>query len=140
MADKKYDPVASELEWKRGEELERAISTSAKLKSQAKADLIKKGKYNPTEFAKNAKDTDSQIDELRNKNRFANAISDAPTPEMRDQLMTDKNNRAAAAYEKRRAAGQDYKKGGCVKMAKGGSVSSRADGCAQRGKTRGKII
>lgn len=26
------------------------------------------------------------------------------------------------------------------KMAKGGSASSRADGCAQRGKTRGKII
>lgn len=26
------------------------------------------------------------------------------------------------------------------KMAKGGSASSRADGCAQRGKTRGKMI
>jgi hypothetical protein len=29
-----------------------------------------------------------------------------------------------------------YKKGGMTKMAKGGSASSRADGCAQRGKTR----
>jgi hypothetical protein len=27
-----------------------------------------------------------------------------------------------------------------VKKAKGGSVSSRADGCAQRGKTRGKFV
>lgn len=26
------------------------------------------------------------------------------------------------------------------KMAKGGSASSRADGCAQRGKTRGKLV
>jgi hypothetical protein len=26
------------------------------------------------------------------------------------------------------------------KMAKGGSASARADGCAQRGKTRGKIV
>ena len=26
------------------------------------------------------------------------------------------------------------------KMAKGGSVSSRADGCAQRGKTKGKMV
>jgi hypothetical protein len=26
------------------------------------------------------------------------------------------------------------------KMAKGGSASSRADGCAQRGKTRGKFV
>jgi hypothetical protein len=33
------------------------------------------------------------------------------------------------------------KKGGKVKqMASGGSASKRADGCAQRGKTRGKII
>ena len=32
------------------------------------------------------------------------------------------------------------KKGGCCKMAKGGSASARADGCAQRGKTRGKMV
>ena len=32
------------------------------------------------------------------------------------------------------------KKGGCVKMAKGGSASARADGCAQRGKTRGTMV
>ena len=31
-------------------------------------------------------------------------------------------------------------KGGAVKMAKGGSVSARADGCAQRGKTKGRIV
>ena len=30
-------------------------------------------------------------------------------------------------------------KGGAVKMAKGGSVSSRADGIAQRGKTKGRM-
>ena len=35
----------------------------------------------------------------------------------------------------------DYKKGGKVKkMAKGGSASARADGCATRGKTRGKMV
>lgn len=31
------------------------------------------------------------------------------------------------------------KKGGCVKMAKGGYVRA-ADGCAQRGKTRGRMV
>ncbi len=31
-------------------------------------------------------------------------------------------------------------KGGCVKMAKGGSASSRADGCATKGKTKGKMV
>jgi hypothetical protein len=38
-------------------------------------------------------------------------------------------------------AGTEFRKGGKVKAyAKGGSVSSRADGIAQRGKTRGKIF
>jgi hypothetical protein len=32
------------------------------------------------------------------------------------------------------------KSGGCAKMAKGGSASSRADGCATKGKTKGKIV
>jgi hypothetical protein len=32
------------------------------------------------------------------------------------------------------------KHGGSVKMASGGTASSRADGCAQRGKTRGKMV
>jgi hypothetical protein len=36
--------------------------------------------------------------------------------------------------------GTRFKKGGCVKMAKGGTASSRADGCAQRGKTKGKVV
>ena len=34
---------------------------------------------------------------------------------------------------------ENKKKGGMAKMASGGSVSSRADGIAQRGKTRGKM-
>lgn len=34
-----------------------------------------------------------------------------------------------------------FKEGGAVKkMAKGGTASKRADGCAQRGKTRGKMV
>jgi hypothetical protein len=41
----------------------------------------------------------------------------------------------------REAMVSGYKKGGAVKkMASGGSASSRADGCAQRGKTKGKIV
>ena len=48
---------------------------------------------------------------------------------------------AWAAYRQRQAAGM--KKGGTVKMASGGSVSSaskRGDGIALRGKTRGKLV
>ena len=39
------------------------------------------------------------------------------------------------------ASGKPMKKGGAVKkMASGGSVSKRADGCAQRGKTKGRFV
>ena len=42
---------------------------------------------------------------------------------------------------RRERAEMGMKKGGKVKkMAAGGSVSKRADGCAQRGKTRGKMV
>ena len=36
--------------------------------------------------------------------------------------------------------GAEMRKMGIKKMAKGGSVSSRADGCAVRGKTKGKMV
>jgi hypothetical protein len=44
--------------------------------------------------------------------------------------------REAAAEERREARGM--KKGGAVKYSKGGVT--RADGCAQRGKTKGKMV
>jgi len=48
--------------------------------------------------------------------------------------------RAALSSGKSDEAGNSMKRGGAVKkMAKGGSASSRADGIAQRGKTRGKM-
>jgi hypothetical protein len=49
-------------------------------------------------------------------------------------------NRTGSGFD----AGPGFKKGGAVKkMAKGGSTSSaskRADGCAQRGKTKGRFV
>jgi hypothetical protein len=46
-----------------------------------------------------------------------------------------------AAREYELAVDSGYKKGGKVKkMATGGSASSRADGCAVKGKTRGKMV
>ena len=44
-------------------------------------------------------------------------------------------------YEEGGGEESNMRRGGKVKKyAKGGSVSSRADGCAQRGKTRGKMV
>lgn len=44
-------------------------------------------------------------------------------------------------YDNTDTSDMTYKKGGGVKKyAKGGSVSSRADGCCQRGKTKGRYL
>lgn len=50
-------------------------------------------------------------------------------------------NDSESIAERTNAMGDTYKKGGKTKkMAKGGSASSRGDGCAMRGKTRGKMM
>jgi len=50
-------------------------------------------------------------------------------------------NDSESIAERTNAMGDTFKKGGKVKkMAKGGSASSRGDGCAMRGKTRGKLV
>jgi len=46
----------------------------------------------------------------------------------------------AAGISPLATAGRPMIKGGTTKMAKGGSASSRADGIARKGKTRGKIV
>ena len=56
------------------------------------------------------------------------------------QAAADAAQAAKEAKAPTTATTMGKKKGGCVKMAKGGSASARADGCAQRGKTRGKIV
>ena len=47
-----------------------------------------------------------------------------------------KLNKNEAAAKKALKEGKEYAKGGAVKS----SASKRADGCVQRGKTRGKIV
>ena len=56
------------------------------------------------------------------------------------QAAADAAQAAKEAKAPTTATTMGKKKGGCVKMAKGGSASARADGCAQRGKTRGKMV
>jgi hypothetical protein len=70
-------------------------------------------------------------------------VSEEAIQAMRDKQMSEKNK---AAYEKAREyslGSPDKPKAKPKKMAKGGSVSSaskRADGCAVKGKTRGKMV
>ena len=55
------------------------------------------------------------------------------------QAAADAAQAAKEAKAPTTATTMGKKKGGCVKMAKGGYVRA-ADGCAQRGKTRGRMV
>ena len=63
---------------------------------------------------------------------------------VRDDSMSDKDRlRAQLDSAKESSQAGRYgtmRSGGTVKMKSGGSVSKRADGCAQRGKTKGRMV
>ena len=63
----------------------------------------------------------------------AKPASSPRTPAVKEMLQE-----AQDAKDRKKISDMGYKKGGMTEMAKGGSVSSRGDGIAQRGKTRGK--
>ena len=76
-------------------------------------------------------------------------IEDAKTRKKEENASSTKKDMGEGAigvdtlkkgYEKLKGLFKGKAKGGTVKMAKGGSASSRGDGIAQRGKTRGKIV
>lgn len=58
-----------------------------------------------------------------------------------DRAREAKLKQMGSAYDAAQTYPDDFAKGGKIKKyAKGGSVSARADGCAQRGKTKGKMV
>ena len=57
-----------------------------------------------------------------------------------DTKMDMKQDKAMIASAIHKHEKHDHPGKPLTKMAKGGSVSSRADGCAQRGKTKCKIV
>ena len=59
-----------------------------------------------------------------------------------DMAMDKKQDVAMIKSAMRQHDAQEHKggKGTTLKLSKGGSASSRADGCAQRGKTKGTIV
>lgn len=61
---------------------------------------------------------------------------------MDENKMMGKMGRGMAKAEMQKVAGTAVKKHekAMHKMAGGGSVSKRADGCAQRGKTKGRMV
>lgn len=92
------------------------------------------------------------------KGLFGNAVGILPAiaKDIRDQKEDDRDKKKERAAEMAKVSAAInrpttaalmapkmpmMKKGGAVKkMAAGGSASKRADGCAQRGKTKGRMI
>jgi len=97
----------------------------------------------PEEREKLDKAREMMVEGITQEKSLLNRLMPTMGKAARDQMRAAKALREsvpsrAREYEAYNEAG--YNKGGKVKkMAKGGSASSRADGIAQRGKTRGKM-
>jgi hypothetical protein len=97
----------------------------------------------PEERAKLDKAREMMVEGITQEKSLINRLMPTMGKAARDQMRAAKALREsvpdrAREYEAYNEAG--YNKGGKVKkMAKGGSASSRADGCAIRGKTKGMM-
>lgn len=82
--------------------------------------------------------TQAQLMKAYRPRRPGTTLEDVVTPEeraRRAQMVQDAKDQAMQPV-----INEAYEKAPVVKMADGGSASARADGCAQRGKTRGKMV
>ncbi len=98
----------------------------------------------PTEQAKLEKARNMMVRGIEGEKDFLSKISTTMAKSARDEQKAAKNLRESVPESAREGMAMNeapFKKGGAVKkMAKGGSASSRADGIAQRGKTKGTMI
>jgi hypothetical protein len=97
---------------------------------------IKSGKITPEQYAKGEKMEKSMKMKKGGCVKKMAAGGDAASNERMAADMVKKARSSGTASP----APVMKAKGGCTKMAKGGSASSRADGCATKGKTRGKFV
>lgn len=97
----------------------------------------------PEEREKLEKAREMMVEGIQQEKSFLNRLIPTMGKAARDEMRAAKALRESVPYRAREYEAYNeagYKKGGKVKkMAKGGSASSRADGIAQRGKTRGKM-
>jgi hypothetical protein len=115
---------------------------------QKKQALTSKSYPSASEQAAARKDTADKLAALKKANEEKKAARDKKPGDV-TFLTKERSDKAAQAMKEGRNMGlfergypMGKKKGGAVKSASGGSVSSaskRADGIAQRGKTRGKV-
>jgi hypothetical protein len=96
-------------------------------------DEAPKGKFEKYDFSK----PPSPIGLPRDSGRLGTRFEKSDTPTSSSEWDDDTKGNVGMDTQK---TPQGKAKGGAVKMAKGGSVSARADGCAQRGKTKGRFV
>jgi len=74
--------------------------------------------------------------------KFSKGGSMAKSDMKEDMAMDKKQDKAMIMKAFKQHDAQEHKggKGTTLKLAKGGSASSRADGCAERGKTKGTMV
>ena len=109
--------------------------------------------------AKGIEGTPSEEEYTKAKEKAAKNLAKDPLhyknaqtmPEMGEKMTPDESKAAASNFgypkgsqrlnseENKETSDMTYRHGGKVKMASGGSASSRADGIAVKGKTRGKM-
>jgi hypothetical protein len=95
---------------------------------------LNKGKTTP-ELLKEAKDKD-----IKKKMEGMKMLTDVGETSAGTSMSEESKAQIDATNKGYDYATKNKRKGGAVKMAKGGSASSRADGCAVKGKTRGKFV
>jgi hypothetical protein len=98
----------------------------------------------PAEKAKLDKSRAMMVEGIKEEKDPINRLMPTMTKSARDQQKSATSLRNSVSEKAREGEAYNdagYKKGGKVKkMAAGGSASSRADGCASKGKTKGMMV
>jgi hypothetical protein len=103
---------------------------------QATAEAFAKTKWGKAtyDYEKKKMQRRKEIKDLRTKERELLGSAERASKNISGELGIETSNQIAE--ERRNAAGDTYKKGGKVKA----TASSRADGCAVKGKTKGRMM
>jgi len=143
----KGGPLAEALRAKRARQTARGEETSSRPKESAMGSMknVDAGTGRGTVPGNTGKSFKDSFAEARkagqdtfnwNGKKYTTEMAKKPEAKAEETMETKPDNELEEAH----FDSIGYKKGGCVKMAKGGTASSRADGCAQRGKTKGKVV
>jgi hypothetical protein len=125
---------------------EEAMIRKAQEKAFNRANRFASGKirqYSPEEKMAEAARLRANVNKIQKKKEYTPRASEEPIPNTTQELTGKLGGKGGLKFD---YDGMEYKKGGAVKakkMASGGKVSSaskRADGCATKGKTKGRMI